>query len=57
VFAAFDQARQAAAAADHLLARGESPGPLHGVPMTFKDGNDVAGLRTTIGTNPATIGS
>jgi amidase len=50
VSADFDQARQAAAAADRLLARGESPGPLHGVPMTTKDGHDVAGLRTTIGT-------
>jgi amidase len=46
----FDHARQAAEAADHLLARGEKPGPLHGVPMVIKDGHDVAGLRTTIGT-------
>ena len=50
VSADFDQARQAAAAADRLLARGQSPGPLHGVPMTVKDGYDVAGLRTTNGT-------
>jgi amidase len=50
VSANFDQARQAAVAADRLLARGDSPGPLHGVPMTTKDGHDVAGLRTTIGT-------
>jgi amidase len=39
-----------AGAADSALARGESLGPLHGVPLTLKDGNDVAGLRTTIGT-------
>lgn len=24
--------------------------PLHGVPVTLEDGNDVAGLRTTLGT-------
>jgi amidase len=42
-------ARQAAEAADEALARGADVGPLHGVPLTLKDGNDVAGLRTTIG--------
>lgn len=50
VSADFDQARRAAAAADRSLAGGETPGPLHGVPMIIKDGHDVAGLRTTIGT-------
>src|SRR5439155_21080992 len=45
-----DGARQRAAAADAAFARGESWGPLHGVPMTLKDAHDVAGLRTTIGT-------
>jgi hypothetical protein len=50
VSADFGQTRQAAAAAERLLARGQSPGPLHGVPMTVKDGYDVAGLRTTNGT-------
>jgi amidase len=45
-----DQARKSAAAADRALARGEPAGPLHGVPMVLKDGHDVAGLRTTIGT-------
>ncbi|MGK4584961.1 amidase [Kitasatospora sp. HPMI-4] len=50
VSADFDRARQAAADADRLLERGEHPGPLHGVPMTLKDGHDVAGLRTTLGT-------
>ncbi len=29
----------------------ENRGPLHGVPMTLKDGHDVAGLRTTLGTH------
>src|SRR5205823_1525192 len=28
---------------------GEVRGPLHGVPMTLKDGHEVAGLRTTVG--------
>jgi amidase len=50
ISADFDQARQAAAAADQTLARNETAGPLHGVPMVIKDGHDVAGLRTTIGT-------
>ena len=43
-------ARRQAEAADVALARGEIRGPLHGVPLTLKDGNDVAGLRTTLGT-------
>lgn len=50
VSADFDLARRAATAADRLVVRGESTGPLHGVPMTTKDGHEVAGLRTTIGT-------
>ena len=45
-----DAARRQAAAADAALARGDRVGPLHGVPLTLKDGHDVAGLRTTIGT-------
>src|SRR2546422_5194640 len=36
--------------ADAAQRRGEIWGPLHGVPMTLKDGHDVAGLRTTLGT-------
>jgi Asp-tRNA(Asn)/Glu-tRNA(Gln) amidotransferase A subunit family amidase len=42
---AMDQARQAEAA----LMRGESWGPLHGVPFTIKDCVDTAGVRTTRG--------
>ena len=45
-----DRARAAAEAADAALGRDEVRGPLHGVPMTLKDGHDVAGLRTTVGT-------
>ena len=41
-----DLAREAARVADDTPATG----PLHGVPMTLKDGHDVAGLRTTVGT-------
>jgi amidase len=41
-----------AAAADEAAAAGGELGPLHGVPMTIKDGFDVAGLHTTWG-NPA----
>ncbi|MGO3024362.1 MAG: amidase [Brevibacterium sp.] len=36
-------------AADSATARGESFGPLHGVPMTHKDTHDTAGMRTTWG--------
>jgi amidase len=43
-------ARAAAAEADAALSRGAPVGPLHGVPMTLKDGIDVGGLRTTVGT-------
>ncbi|HZR79534.1 MAG TPA: amidase [Candidatus Binatia bacterium] len=44
-----ERARARADAADVALARGESWGPLHGVPMTIKDTFEVAGLRTTAG--------
>jgi amidase len=43
------RARGQAKAADIAFARGDSLGPLHGVPMTLKDAHDVAGLRTTVG--------
>jgi amidase len=46
-----EAALQEAAAADRALADGVM-GPLHGVPMTIKEGFNVAGLHTTWG-NPA----
>ena len=49
VVADFERARKRAKAADRALARGESWGPLHGVPMTIKESYDVAGLPTTWG--------
>jgi amidase len=36
-------------AADRRLARGERPGPLHGLPIAIKDLEDTAGIRTTYG--------
>lgn len=47
---AADQARNQARAADQALSRGETVGPLHGVPMTIKDSLDTAGVVTTAGT-------
>lgn len=47
-----DRALRAAERADVAMARGEDVGPLHGVPMTLKDGHEVAGLRTTLGAAP-----
>jgi amidase len=44
------QARQQAREADAALARGDSLGPFHGVPMTVKDAWEVAGLPSTGGT-------
>jgi amidase len=35
--------------ADAALARGQSWGPLHGVPFTLKDCHSTAGMRTTVG--------
>lgn len=46
-----DQAMQDAKAADAAQARGDSLGPLHGVPMTVKESYNVAGTATTWG-NP-----
>jgi amidase len=47
-----DKARDRARQADAALARGESWGPLHGIPMTVKESFDIEGLPTTFG-NPA----
>jgi amidase len=44
-----DRARKRADAADLALARGESWGPLHGLPITVKDTFQTAGVRTTAG--------
>jgi amidase len=43
------EALAAAAALDEGFARGEEPGPLHGVPVTIKDNVDVRGQRTPNG--------
>ncbi len=44
-----DRARDRARQADAATARGESWGPLHGVPMTIKETWEYAGLPTTSG--------
>nr|WP_246324899.1 amidase [Petropleomorpha daqingensis] len=44
-----DRARARADDADRATARGESWGPLHGLPVTVKDCLETAGLRTTAG--------
>jgi amidase len=44
-----DHARKRARAADRALGKGETWGPLHGVPMTVKESYDVAGFPTTWG--------
>lgn len=43
------EARLQAKAADEAIAGGCNLGPLHGVPITFKDLFETAGLRTTFG--------
>ncbi len=56
-----DQARAEAAERDAALTRGETPGPLHGVPMAIKEEIAVAGCVTSFGgignTTPATADS
>ncbi|HWS81634.1 MAG TPA: amidase family protein [Rubrobacter sp.] len=47
-----EAALREAVAADEATDSGDATGPLHGVPMTIKDGFNVAGLHTTWG-NPA----
>ena len=44
-----ESARARATAADAATARGESWGPLHGLPMTIKDSIEVVGMPTTCG--------
>jgi amidase len=44
-----DQATAAAAQADEMQARGETLGPLHGLPVAHKDLLETAGVRTTFG--------
>jgi amidase len=44
-----ERARKRARAADRALAKGNSWGSLHGVPMTIKESYDVAGMPTTWG--------
>lgn len=46
------RARAAADAADAAAARGETKGPLHGLPVTIKDTLETAGMRTTAGARP-----
>ena len=45
----FVQARIDARAADAALDRGDEVGPLHGLPIAFKDLQATAGVRTTMG--------
>ncbi|HJV50716.1 MAG TPA: amidase [Noviherbaspirillum sp.] len=47
-----ERARRRADLADAAIARGESWGPLHGVPMTVKDAYETEGIRTTAGATP-----
>ena len=44
-----ETAHARARAADAALARGESWGPLHGVPFALKDCHEVAGFPSTVG--------
>jgi amidase len=44
-----ERALRLAAAADERLARGETPGPLHGLPIAHKDLFETSGVRTTFG--------
>ncbi len=47
-----ERAYRRAREADEATARGELWGPLHGLPMTLKDGHSTAGMRTTSGYAP-----
>jgi Asp-tRNA(Asn)/Glu-tRNA(Gln) amidotransferase A subunit family amidase len=47
-----DEALAEARALETRLARGETPGPLAGLPLAVKDEEDVVGLATTLGSIP-----
>lgn len=47
----FEGALKRAQKADEALSRGETWGPLHGLPMTIKDNIEVAGMLTTYGSS------
>lgn len=49
VIKTYEQARAAANEADLRLARGESVGPLHGIPITIKEIFDLTGTPSTYG--------
>ncbi len=51
-----DRATETARRADDATARGETWGPLHGLPMTVKEAFDVEGLPTTSG-SPELVGN
>ena len=42
-----ERAKKQARAADRMTLRGESSGPLHGIPMTIKESFDISGLPST----------
>src|SRR5579872_3059968 len=44
-----EMAEKAAAHADEMQARGETLGPLHGLPAAHKDLRETRGIRTTFG--------
>ena len=44
-----ERAKKRARAADRMTLRGESSGPLHGIPMTIKESFDMSGLPSTWG--------
>ncbi len=49
IFMQEEAARERARSLDEALARGEAPGPLHGLPMTIKESFDWVGSPTTWG--------
>jgi amidase len=49
-----ERAEAEAATADEVTARGETTGPLHGLPITVKDALETAGLRSTGGATELT---